>query len=125
MHAKITAKAAKIRKICRTYRVARLEVFGSAARDADFDPEKNARTFSSRFSCRFRPGFPTGFTRIYAPCRVGTVRGPDAVKQPQGSYFVYGNSVEIDAGLKPYVTTGHRQESRPDFMRQSKAYAPP
>ncbi len=34
----ITEKRAELAVLCRRYGVARLEVFGSAARDADFDP---------------------------------------------------------------------------------------
>ncbi|MDE0205150.1 MAG: DNA polymerase III subunit beta [Candidatus Tectomicrobia bacterium] len=38
MHAAIADKKAQLAKICRRYGVIRLEVFGSAARGADFDP---------------------------------------------------------------------------------------
>lgn len=38
MHAEIESRKAEITKICRRYGVRRLDVFGSAARGADFDP---------------------------------------------------------------------------------------
>jgi uncharacterized protein len=38
MHPEIADQAADIAELCRRHGVARLEVFGSAARDADFDP---------------------------------------------------------------------------------------
>ena len=38
MHAAIAEKRAQLADICRRFGVARLEVFGSAARGADFDP---------------------------------------------------------------------------------------
>jgi uncharacterized protein len=38
MHPEIANQAADIAELCRRHGVARLEVFGSAARDADFDP---------------------------------------------------------------------------------------
>ncbi len=39
MHAEIADRKDEIARICRRYRVSRLEVFGSAARGDDFDPE--------------------------------------------------------------------------------------
>ncbi len=38
MHAEIAAKREALKALCERYDVARLEVFGSAARGADFDP---------------------------------------------------------------------------------------
>ena len=39
MHAAIAEKKEELAELCRQYDVVRLEVFGSAARGADFDPE--------------------------------------------------------------------------------------
>lgn len=39
MHAAIADKKDELAELCRRFGVARLEVFGSAARGADFDPE--------------------------------------------------------------------------------------
>ncbi len=38
MHAAIAEKKEELAELCRQYDVVRLEVFGSAARDSDFDP---------------------------------------------------------------------------------------
>ena len=40
MHTEIANRKEEIADICRRYRVTRLEVFGSAARGTDFDPEE-------------------------------------------------------------------------------------
>ena len=50
MHAEIEGKRDEIAGICRRYRVSRLEVFGSAARGTDFDPETSDADFIVRFS---------------------------------------------------------------------------
>lgn len=38
MHAEVASKRNEIAELCRSYGVARLEIFGSAARATDFDP---------------------------------------------------------------------------------------
>jgi len=47
MHPEIADQAADIAELCRRHGVARLEVFGSAARDADFDPATILVTFTA------------------------------------------------------------------------------
>ena len=49
MHAAIADKREELAELCRQYDVARLEVFGSAARGTDFDPEKNDADFLVEF----------------------------------------------------------------------------
>ena len=49
MHAEIAAKRGEIAAICRRYRVAQLEVFGSAARGTDFDPSSSDVDFLYEF----------------------------------------------------------------------------
>ena len=49
MHAAIADKKAQLAKICRRYGVMRLEVFGSAARGADFDPATSDADFLVEF----------------------------------------------------------------------------
>ena len=49
MHAAIADKKAKLIELCRQYHVARLEVFGSAARGADFDPQTSDADFLVEF----------------------------------------------------------------------------
>ena len=45
MHAEIADRKDKIAGVCRRHRVSRLEVFGSAARGTDFDPETSDADF--------------------------------------------------------------------------------
>ncbi len=54
MHAAIADKRQELIAPCRRYGVARLEVFGSAARGADFDPTRSDADFLVTFSSRAR-----------------------------------------------------------------------
>ena len=45
MHASIADKKDELAELCRRYGVARLEVFGSAARGSDFDPQTSDADF--------------------------------------------------------------------------------
>jgi predicted nucleotidyltransferase len=49
MHAAIAAHLTELAGLCRRYGVARLEVFGSAARGADFDPARSDADFLVTF----------------------------------------------------------------------------
>lgn len=49
MHAAIADKKEELAELCRRYDVARLEVFGSAARGTDFDPETSDADFIVEF----------------------------------------------------------------------------
>ena len=49
MHAAIADKREELAELCQQYDVARLEVFGSAARGTDFDPEKSDADFLVEF----------------------------------------------------------------------------
>ena len=49
MQAYIDQKRDSLAAICRHYHVARLEIFGSAARDADFDPNRSDADFLVTF----------------------------------------------------------------------------
>lgn len=49
MHAAIAEKRDELAALCRHYRVARLEVFGSAARGTDFDPVSSDADFLVEF----------------------------------------------------------------------------
>ena len=49
MHADIAEKRQELIALCRRYDVARLEVFGSAARGADFDPARSDADFLVEF----------------------------------------------------------------------------
>jgi predicted nucleotidyltransferase len=50
MHALIEQHRDRIADICRRYAVRRLEVFGSAARGADFDPARSDADFLVEFA---------------------------------------------------------------------------
>lgn len=50
MHAEIAAKRDALKALCERYDVARLEVFGSAARGVDFDPVKSDVDFLVEFN---------------------------------------------------------------------------
>ncbi len=49
MHKLIADKQTEIAKVCQRYRVARLEVYGSAARGKDFDPGRSDADFLVEF----------------------------------------------------------------------------
>ncbi len=49
MHAAIADRREELVELCRRYDVARLEVFGSAARGADFDPQTSDADFLVEF----------------------------------------------------------------------------
>ena len=52
MQAEIEEKREAFAALCRRYGVARLEVFGSAARDIDFDPKRSDFDFLVEFDQR-------------------------------------------------------------------------
>ncbi len=56
MHAEIADRKGRIAGICRRHRVSRLEVFGSAARGTDFDPERSDVDFLVEFEPPTLPG---------------------------------------------------------------------
>lgn len=49
MHAYITEKREELAELCRRYDVVRLEIFGSAARATDFDPDTSDADFLVEF----------------------------------------------------------------------------
>ena len=49
MHAEIASKRDEIVAVCRSYGVERLEIFGSAARRTDFDPDRSDADFLVEF----------------------------------------------------------------------------
>ena len=57
MHAAIADKREELSELCQQYDVARLEVFGSAVRGTDFDPEKSDADLLAEFDpdSRLRP----------------------------------------------------------------------
>ena len=55
MHAVISDKKDELAQLCRRYGVVRLEVFGSAARETDFDPDSSDADFLVEFDLRSAP----------------------------------------------------------------------
>ena len=55
MHTVIADKKEELAALCRRYDVAKLEVFGSAARGEDFDPETSDADFLVEFRPTVRP----------------------------------------------------------------------
>ena len=59
MYPEIESRQAEIAGICRRFGVVRLDVFGSAAKGADFDPERSDADFLVEF------GRPEGMNRFH------------------------------------------------------------
>ena len=61
MHAAVSRKREEIAALCRHYGAVQLEVFGSAARGKDFDPERS----DADFLVRFDPDSALGLVQQY------------------------------------------------------------
>lgn len=61
MHAEIADRKDEITRICRRYRVQRLDLFGSAARGTDFNPETSDADFLVEFQPPLLPGIARRF----------------------------------------------------------------
>ena len=61
MHAAVSQKREEIAALCQRYGAVRLEVFGSAARDGDFDPARS----DADFLVSFDPDSDLGLVRQY------------------------------------------------------------
>lgn len=61
MHPLIAAKRADISRICQEHHIHRLEVFGSAARAADFDPARSDADFLVEFEPQAKLGLDSYF----------------------------------------------------------------
>jgi predicted nucleotidyltransferase len=61
MHPLIASKRADISRICQEHHIHRLEVFGSAARAADFDPARSDADFLVEFEPRAKKGLGSYF----------------------------------------------------------------
>ena len=61
MHPLIAERRAEIARLCRLHKVRRLEVFGSAARGDDFNPERSDADFLVEFDPGSRPSLDTYF----------------------------------------------------------------
>ena len=87
MHAEIAGRKDEIARICRRYGVQRLDLFGSAARGTDFDPETSDADFLVEFQPPLLPGLFDRFMGLRIDLadalgrkvdlvRMGTVRRP-------------------------------------------------
>ena len=61
MHPAIAQHRSGISAICQRYRISRLEVFGSAARADDFNPESSDADFLVEFASGVQPDLQTFF----------------------------------------------------------------
>lgn len=61
MHPSIAQHRDNIALICKRFGIARLDVFGSAARGSDFDPASS----DADFLMEFEPGTPPALSRFY------------------------------------------------------------
>jgi uncharacterized protein len=61
MHPAIAQHRSGIAAICQRYGIRRLEVFGSAARATDFDPDRSDADFLVEFAPGVEPGLQTIF----------------------------------------------------------------
>ncbi len=77
MHAEIADRKEEIAGICRRYRVSRLEVFGSAARGTDFDPESSDVDFLVEFEPPTLPGLFRRFMGLNRELRAALGRKVD------------------------------------------------
>jgi predicted nucleotidyltransferase len=55
VHAAVSAKSDAIAELCRHFHVRRLDVFGSAARDKDFEPQRSDADFMIEFEPDVKP----------------------------------------------------------------------
>ncbi len=90
MHADIAEKRQDLIALCRRYGVKRLEVFGSAARGADFDPTRSDADFLVTFSPETRDDLSSletsekrGFDEVDgAPCQAGAANDAKRILSP-------------------------------------------
>lgn len=92
MHAYIAEKKEELAELCRRYDVVRLEVFGSAARAADFDPDTSDADFLVEFD-------------------------PDSTLPPFEQYF--GLAEELRKALGRPVDLVENHEFRNPYLRAS------
>ncbi|RYF25093.1 MAG: DNA polymerase III subunit beta [Comamonadaceae bacterium] len=100
MHSAIAQHLPRIAAICERYGVRRLEVFGSAARAQDFDPDRSDVDFLVEFSPDAPVGLPS-FFGIKAALEQLLGRPVDLVEQ--------------GAGRNPYVLASINRHREPVY----------
>jgi len=63
MHPAVSSKRESLAALCRRFHVRRLEVFGSATRDQDFDPDRSDTDLLIEFEPGAEPGM-AGFLNV-------------------------------------------------------------
>lgn len=96
MHAAISDKHAAIAALCRIFGVKRLEVFGSAARGTDFDPDRS----DADFLVEFDPGVSCDLLGQYFRLKDGLT----------GILGRKVDLVELGAVRNPYVLEGINED---------------
>jgi len=81
MHAAVSSKREALIELCRRFHVRRLEVFGSAARGADFDAQRSDADFLIEFEPGCDPGM-AGFMDIKQALEHAIGRPVDLVDRP-------------------------------------------
>ncbi|MDE0113711.1 MAG: nucleotidyltransferase domain-containing protein [Albidovulum sp.] len=80
MHAEIADRKDEIAEICQRHRVSRLEVFGSAARGTDFDPETSDADFLVDFHPPTVPGLFDRYFGLLEDLRAALGRPVDLLR---------------------------------------------
>ncbi|MFT4194315.1 nucleotidyltransferase family protein [Ottowia sp.] len=100
MHPAIVQHRDAIAAICRRFGVRRLDVFGSAAHDVDFDPARS----DADFLVEFAPGAVAGLQGFFG--------AKEALEQLLGRPV---DLVEADAVRNPYVRASIDQSRQPVY----------
>lgn len=79
MHPSIARHRAEISSICRRHHIRRLEVFGSAARATDFDPQTSDADFLVEFAAEAKRGLE-GYFALKADLEALLQRSVDLVE---------------------------------------------
>ena len=98
MHAEISRYRSKIAALCRRYNVARLEIFGSAARGLDFDPARSDADFLVEFA-------------------------PDSPLSPLGQFFDLAADLEALLGRRVDLVERGAVEASRNYIRRRRILA--
>ena len=88
MHAEIASKRNEIAELCRSYGVARLEIFGSAARGTDFDPATSDVDFLVEFNSPRVPGIADRYFGLHEGLAAALGREVDLMSGPPDNKYL-------------------------------------